>query len=104
MRMAICLSIACYCRRKSPRRHASPLREARDFVRQVDRVDRLLAEDVEAGGDDSRLLAGAAENGQREGGNRSSRAVFALAQLREELAAVEIRERDVADDHVWQPS
>ena len=48
------------------RREPLPRREAGDFVRQIDRVDPLLAEDIETGGGDPRLLVRPAENRERE--------------------------------------
>ncbi len=71
-------------------------------MREVDGVDRLLAEDVEAGGGDAGLFSGAPEDGQREGGEGWG-AGLACAQLFEERAAVDVRQRDVADQDVRLP-
>src|ERR1051325_1650802 len=68
-------------------------------MRQIDRIDRLLAEHVEAGGGDPRLLVGAAEDceRQRRGGP------LARAPPLEKPAAVEIGARNVTDEHVRIP-
>src|SRR5512140_231400 len=72
-----------------------PSPKAVDFVREIYRIDRFLPEHIETRGGDARLLAGAAENGQRESRN-AARFIRSRAELRQKRAAVGIGECDVA--------